>query len=238
MAEAMKVPTTEPRRLDASKFIVPPDWAVRAVSTNQGKRTRKYPSGWVQTGFHTYPGMGDFDDKPWGMQDGYSEHWHRMEREAEKRSNSSPVRGNLREEQYRFWNGSSIPTQNIATCRWCRHWAYGQQAMQDHQSKTDHTRILREIYDCARAFKSKPMCFVCGTHTRHERWGIPLCATNTCLNKWRVAAIVDVSTTLWMYAKYARQKGLLKDWLNEDGSEKNNLEANPKTFSWERASAY
>jgi hypothetical protein len=240
----MEILLTEQRKLDPKEFIVPPDWAVRLVSTNFGKKGRKYPSSWVgQSWGHVYPGQSDSDYMaPWGMgpQDhsgAYEEHWRKARRQAEERDAKMVVRGNLREEQYRFWNGSSVVSTDIATCRWCRHWAYGQAAMTLHQHNTDHTRILREIYDTARKMSLR-RCFACGSTTRKERWGIPLCASNRCLNKWRVGPIVELGTTLLFYARYCRAKGLLKAWLNEDGSEKVNFENTPKPFNWERPNVY
>lgn len=240
MAEPLQVTETTPRILDPKEFIEPPNWAVRLVSTNCGKTVRKYPSGWLRGSVsHVYPGANMEDYMPWGLDHSgaYEESYKRAKREREEREDKIAIRGNLREEEYRFWNGSQSTQTDIATCRWCRHWAYGHEAMRAHQSRTDHTRILREIYDAARKMNVK-MCFTCGARSRHERWGIPLCNTNRCLNRWRVAPIIEVSATLLIYAKYARQKGLLKTWLNEDGSEKYNTETAPKQFNWERASAY
>jgi hypothetical protein len=242
MAKPLQVQLSEPRKLDPGAFVVPPKWLVRQVSTNDGKRCRHYPSTWTPVFNHGHTGypMGGADDYPWGMGDhsgAYEERWRREQREREERDNKIIVRGNLKEEQYRFWNGAFSPVSEIATCRWCRYSAYGAEQMHDHQSKTDHTRILRQVYDFARKLPT-PMCFACGAKTRKERWGIPLCAANKCLNRWRVASIVEVSGTLLLYAKWTFKKGLLKEWLNEDRSEKRNLEANPRQFNWERASAY
>lgn len=241
MADPLQVLETSVRALDPSTFIEPPNWAVRLVSTNAGKRGRKYPSTWMShnQGIRVYPGGSAEDYMPWGMDHsgGYEARYQQSLREREDRESKIVIRGNLREEEYRFWNGSQSVSTDIATCRWCRHWAYGHDAMRLHQSRTDHTRILREIYDTARQMNVH-MCFTCGARTRHERWGIPLCNSNRCLNKWRVAPIVEISSTLLMYAKFARKKGLLTTWLNEDGSEKYNTETTPKQFNWERASAY
>jgi len=238
---ALEVQLTEPgalRAFVAEDFVVPPDWAVRLVSCNFGKKGQKYPSSWV----HNHSGYPDDYDYPWGLaahdhSGAYSERWRRMQREDDAKDDKIVVRGNLKEEQYRFWNGSGSVVSDIATCRWCRQWAYGAEAMRAHQNKTDHTRILREVYDLARRVQAC-MCFVCGSRTRTQRWGIPMCQSNRCRNKWRVAPIVDVSHTLLLYARFARAKGLLKPWINEDGSEKFNTEVAPKQFNWERSNAY
>jgi hypothetical protein len=241
----LEVEFSEPRQLGPEDFIVPPDWAVRLVSTNAGKRGQKYPSSWIGYRSSSYPGAGP--DVDWYGLDGmgdhsgaYSESWRRMDEEAKAREDKTanfPIKGNLKEEQYRFWNGSASTSTNIATCRWCRHWAYGPDAMQSHQSKTDHSRILREIYDFARKQRT-PMCFTCGAKTTKEHWGIPMWKKNRCRNKWRVAVITEIGLTLLLYAKFARKKGLLNDWIKEDGSEKANFEAIPKPFNWSSSSSY
>lgn len=239
MAEAMEVRIQEPRPLRREEFITPPDWAVRLVSTGHGKRCKKYPQSWV-SGFRSYPDAEDYYDMhPWGLGSGvdYEAQNSRWAREREERERTTVELGNLKEEQYRFWNGAYTKSSTIATCRWCRHSAYGSDAIRMHQQKTQHTLILRAIYDHARHARLK-LCFVCSKKTHESRWGLPLCNTNPCRNKWRVGAIADVSATLLVYARSAFKIGLLDDWLNGDRSEKYNTETNPRQFNWERASGW
>lgn len=229
------------------EYIAPPKWAVRLISTNHGKRCKKYPETWHRGGYQTYPyGAEDAMDVwgPMGMGQPHvhsDAHWrkeyNKRKLQEEEELSKKVVRGNLKEEQYRFWNGTIGNMSNVATCRWCRRWCYGPAEMREHQQKTDHNRILAAIYDCARARKLWH-CFACRASTRHEHWGIPLCAGNRCRNKWRTAVIADVSQMLLIYAKLAFQQGLLREWLNEDKSEKYNIDPNPKKFNWERADAY
>lgn len=234
MAESMEVRISEPKPLRPDEFIVPPDWAVRLVSTNHGKRCKKYSQNWV-LGFCSYPNAEDYYNlgHPWGLGSGvdYEAQSRRRAREREERERSTVELGNLTEEQYRFWNGAHTKFSTIATCRWCRHSAYGSDAMRMHQQKTQHTLILRAIYDHARHARVR-MCFTCGKRTHETRWGLPLCNTNPCRNKWRVGTIADVSGAILLYARSAFKIGLLDAWLNGDRSEKYNVETNPKQFNW------
>lgn len=242
--QVLQMEPEEIRPVDSTEFITPPNWVVRLVSTNSGKRGPHYPMGWTRT-HSSYPAGAD-DYFPWGYagEAGYDysaynvdPNWRtayaRRKLQEEEEENRRVIRGNLSEEQYRFWNGSSMPGHKIATCRWCRTWCYSPEAMRKHHDETDHHNILAAIYKCAQESKVR-ICFTCHSRTKHAHWGIPLCPRNSCRNKWRVAPVGDVAHVLLMYAKYAFGKGLLKPWLNEDKSEKFNIATDPKQFSWDR----
>jgi len=236
-----------PKDLEGPKpeeYIVPPKWVVRMVSTNDGKAGKKYPANWSQSMYSTGTGDDMADYYPWGMcgdaagPDTARGSWERSrQRPVRDFYAEKPIRGNLREEEYRFWNGNHAMNSEVATCRWCKTWCYGRDAMQKHQSETEHLRILREIYDFARKQGSR-LCFSCGIKTSYEHWGIPLCCTLRCLNRWRVAPIAELSGTLHLYAKFAKRKGVLAPWIKEDGSEKYNVESNPKKFNWDSSTSF
>lgn len=178
-----------------------------------GKRLRKRPvpepdfAGWCpECGTEVYNKMIMAQKQVDGMNfEGHYYHYecHRkvLDRRAKQTSDFRKMatsdlawKGNLGEEEYRFWIGHRNPVSFFAMCRCCRKSIYSTDSgLRKSHFKDEHYVVGGD--GCARrltdAFKeinktAPDNCIVC--HTKfygHGKWGIPICASPVCLNTWK-----------------------------------------------------
>jgi hypothetical protein len=89
-------------------------------------------------------------------------------------------KGNLKNDEYRFFVGYPSTVSTHSTCRWCQGRFETDAARKAHK-KAECKRKLTDLY--AMLLKDHN-CVMCDNHTVKEYWGIPLCTT-TCQNEFR-----------------------------------------------------
>ena len=178
--------------------VTPPDWAVRMVAVNQGKRTGvKYPQHTeivYANSLHAYHQTRDHVVDPRGPWARPSCNPTKTYASYETPSQSKIVdKGNLPEDDYRFWRGTMNAGISHAMCRWCGQWSDSPLARKAHfrgKSNQQCSNKLRALINWAR--KNHKFCFACGSYTYKERWGIPLCDREICIRKWKFSNNTDL----------------------------------------------
>ena len=204
--------------------VAPPDWAIRMIAKQAGKRTPKYPlhTEVVYSGALANP-HGPIHG-PWGRPSCTkppTEHRAynptRVYQSYETPSQSKIVAaGNLPEDDYRFWRGSVRNDITNAMCRWCGKWADNPLARRVHNKGRQGTQCtvkLRSLLDWAR--QNNKYCFACNNHTYKGRWGLPLCDRSSCIAQWKFGPLHENSG--FMYAlKKGHQLGVLDGYKLDD----------------------
>lgn len=177
--------------------IDPPNWALRASCKLGGHRQSKREI--VQEGHRIVPWVDAPEmppKRPLGpfLKDSDSqEACNRalMRRRKRQAANSGPAarkavpKGNLREDDYRFWKGYALDSLGEgAQCRWCGAYLQGRNAMQAHHAADYCKERLLALYRFA---KKGPQCYclACKTQTPGRRWGLPLCQRPSCIGRWK-----------------------------------------------------
>jgi hypothetical protein len=179
------------------ELAAPPLWALATVCWNSGKRGPKYEivrpnyGAWNQT----YP-YDDYGTNTHGVL------WTEAQRKRtlkksklEEKVSARKVakRGSLSEDDYRFWAGSQYQEMHgPARCRWCDAWRYGKDQRKTHLSEEECNRKLLALYKFA-AHRKPMKCFACDSVTQSKRWGLPLCATVECIERWKFSSKVTWS---------------------------------------------
>lgn len=89
------------------------------------------------------------------------------------------IMGNLSNEAYRFFKGSSIMSSDYFQCRGCGAEEYVR------ARKLVHMKECRQLIEViTKLLRRDKICVVCNTQTQKERWTVPLCCEG-CVNKWR-----------------------------------------------------
>ena len=122
------------------------------------------------------------------------------ERDRE-RAEREHVYGNLKEDEYRFWEGTSYSQSQWRRCRACGHAIYnGAEAPEVlakkhlEESNPKCTILLTAAY---KALLKCKKCVMCDKFTSKTHWGVPVCGVG-CANKFRsmtsnaVSAAVDL----------------------------------------------
>ena len=87
--------------------------------------------------------------------------------------------------EYRFWcveirdQDSGIPS--TAVCRACEQIHFRKTVRQKHQETVGCTKRLIKAYELLLRDKR---CVICDAHTQNRKWGVPLCNTRACTQKW------------------------------------------------------
>lgn len=226
-----------PGPLDRATLREPPDWAIRCVCPGQGRRGRKYPLVWESSKNEFGNANGFYRDGVWQSYSSFpphlggplSESWEaaqkrrREARAARRKGEKQAARfrvpaGNLSEDEYRFWIGSEYKTHLTATCRWCAQTFYNKSDREIHgKVDTKHMSALLVVYRRARNHGAH-LCLVCGEVTKSERYGLPLCPTESCLHAWKFRRDPDMMPFkgLNSYAKLCMTEGLLKGFVEDD----------------------
>lgn len=89
-------------------------------------------------------------------------------------------KGNLNNEEYRFFIGKFDSTLVVSTCRWCGDAFYSAKARKDHEGIDCH-RALTDLYKKLIALKK---CAICQAYCSKTYWGVPLCG-DSCQEEWR-----------------------------------------------------
>jgi hypothetical protein len=179
-----------------SEFFVeePPRWALRCIVGAHGTRSPKYIRE-VPVYAPTYGFAQDWVDGVWVDSSGArtpTERQHRKQREAKERQagvlKQIPT-GNLKGDDYRFFQGMAIPTGIRSNCRWCSVALWDKSERRHHNKKgeTRCTEHMKTLFDFA-VMQKVPVCFWCANPTTHRRWGFPLCLSYNCIYSWMFTA--------------------------------------------------
>lgn len=100
---------------------------------------------------------------------------------------SEEVKSNLKENEYRFWKGSSFiyDGPGWAQCRSCMTVCHTEELRKEHQKTTECTKDLVRAY---KLLLAKKICVICRTYMTAQKWGIPMCATGDCRKDFRTRA--------------------------------------------------
>lgn len=90
-------------------------------------------------------------------------------------------RGNLGNEEYRFWSGHCEPEYSDAQCRWCQAHVRSVVERKAHHTHSDCRENLMIVF---RLLRKDHNCVCCDDRTPEEKWGVPLC-DEKCQNEWR-----------------------------------------------------
>jgi hypothetical protein len=103
-------------------------------------------------------------------------------------------KGNLDQEEYRFWIGQNHPwpnsLTNFAMCRACKTSIYGDRLRKDH-FKNDRYYIAGEpcstrIVNVLKTLLLQPSCIICKRQRfGRKKWGVPLCEDPQCEMAWK-----------------------------------------------------
>ena len=91
-------------------------------------------------------------------------------------------KGNLKNDEYRFFVGYPVVGSNCSTCRWCQARFDSEDGRKAHK-KAECKRKLTDLYTLLLKDRN---CVMCENHTAKEYWGVPLCSV-TCKNEFRFA---------------------------------------------------
>lgn len=206
--ELTEADCTAPFAEPLTEFGTPPDWVLRLLIRNTGRRLKKRE---ITYGYH---GSKSYDDQwaglsyPQGVDDMFSKALSKRERRDERRKqkNLLPV-GNLRESDYQFWRGSAASSTTQTQCRWCQEYFYGAAARKDHIKKEKNCLKFIRLTQAFAAKEDATYCMVCGKNSEHRRWGFPLCNTLTCIGAWKFGQIIANNGWL-MYKNLAGKAGV------------------------------
>lgn len=91
-------------------------------------------------------------------------------------------KGNLLDDEYRFWIGSAYADIQTSVCRFCRAIMLSKQERKSHQQDGSCCRKLVTIYGMMLA-AVRMECGVCGMFCTESRWGVPL--HQGCIHDWK-----------------------------------------------------
>lgn len=97
---------------------------------------------------------------------------------------SAEVKSDLKENEYRFWKGSSFMYEGPgwAQCRSCQIVCSTEELRKRHQKAMECTKHLVRAY---KLLLAKGNCVVCGGMTVGTKWGIPMCIAGECRKDFR-----------------------------------------------------
>lgn len=110
--------------------------------------------------------------------------------EESKLVNNEPAKGNLENDEYRYFMGCKSEHATFAKCRIC------EQAFVSHLARRGHSKAS----DCMRTFNiglnvwlgtkrqtngTLLPCAACHKDTLNRKWGIPLCLDTVCMENWK-----------------------------------------------------
>jgi hypothetical protein len=107
-----------------------------------------------------------------------------------RRDDDKVPQGNLDNEEYRYWIGTSERDYLFAMCRACRKSKYGKLERQQHFKDPDFlvngdpctTRLVKAY----KKLMDSTLCLVCKEKRwGRSRWGVPLCESSECIRKWK-----------------------------------------------------
>jgi len=90
------------------------------------------------------------------------------------------VRGNLHNDEYRFFVGKIDRLAVGCFCRWCGEPIYTEIGCKRHGKGT----CKQSLVDLYKRLLCLKRCMCCNQHTIREYWGLPLCSVK-CENEWR-----------------------------------------------------
>jgi hypothetical protein len=99
-------------------------------------------------------------------------------------------KGNLGQEEYRFWIGYREEASQYAMCRACRRSVYSTKGREAHFKNEEcfvggdpcSTRLVKAY----KALDSMEICIVCKKrHYGKGKWGVPLCESPECHSAWK-----------------------------------------------------
>lgn len=210
------------------KEIDPPDWAIRATRKIGGKRHPKRVRVETMVNYQSDsplppPWRGPLANSDTGG--GVVERaLARRERRKQKgtahtvSAKKAVPKGNLREEDYRFWKGYVTAGEDFgAQCRWCSSYYKGKYQMQEHHKLAPCKEYLLALFKYAKQTVPQRYCFACKKETEQFRWGIPLCQNVACFTNWKFTisehlhGFVQYRTWADAAQKLAPAKGPYKD---------------------------
>jgi hypothetical protein len=89
-------------------------------------------------------------------------------------------KGNLDENDYRYWIGNRYPGAQYSTCRRCMVLVHVEQR-KEHSKKNDCNLLLVEVF---KKLQFDKRCVQCDEVTLFSKWGIPLC-DRFCIDDWK-----------------------------------------------------
>lgn len=112
------------------------------------------------------------------------------------------IKGNLSNEEYRFFVGNRQTHLEVSHCRWCAECFTSILSRRAHKTpcKTLLIDLYRELRDLSR-------CAVCEKACKRTAWGIPLCGEK-CEHEWRFAS-PQAFIKILVIAKKAYSEGML-----------------------------
>jgi hypothetical protein len=108
-----------------------------------------------------------------------------------QRGSDQVWKGNLGDAEYQFWIGHKESYNRMAMCRACRATIYGDDKDRARHFRDETRKVggdqcsvrLVNVYKRIQCFKT---CIVCKKmRFNHSKWGVPLCDSAECLNKWK-----------------------------------------------------
>lgn len=183
----------------AQMEIDPPAWAVRAIQKRGGKRHPKRTQfSMYGTTYDVIPWegslspMGPIRPRNFAEEDlVFQRALKRQRQKKQKRATETELqaipKGNLKEEDYRFWKGfvGSVYHPGEGLCRWCEAIADGREAMKRHFDKTYCREHLLALFRFAYRHSKQRFCFACNMETNEQHWGFPICRTTSCRTLWK-----------------------------------------------------
>lgn len=192
-------------------LVDPPKWALRQVCHNTGRRSPKWQRTEVKSWAHPGYLMGD-SEYDFGSYEEQASPREKKKLRKEKRRSARDVipRGNLKEEEYRFWKGAAQASDPSSICRWCFGTAYTAEQRRNHHALLHCNAKLMVVYKLGKSLEH-PKCFVCGHVGHWNRWGVPLCNNPGCLSRWKFSPIHFLDTFVDM-RKQATLSGYLDNF--------------------------
>lgn len=90
-------------------------------------------------------------------------------------------KGNLPNNEYRFWVGSSFENSSWSQCRGCLASISSGETRKLHLSTNG---CARKIVEAMKILHVIPFCICCGKATSQEKWGVFLCSAD-CQETWK-----------------------------------------------------
>lgn len=177
-----------------------PNWILRRMTLPWGARLPEAPKKPVVT-YGRYQPMGG----------GHFGEWSDME-------NGKPRKGNLANEQYEFYAGSSYPASDFASCRWCGDSLYSNFMREEHFAHTECSQMIKKA---AVLLRRDGLCVQCDTKTNKATWGVPLCGA-TCVARFKfrngrqttayeAAKLLIIKNTGWVKPGQQQQLVIVKN---------------------------
>lgn len=99
-------------------------------------------------------------------------------------------KGNLPQEEYRFWVGCDMTHSDFAICRCCRMSTYGSKLRAEHFAN-EKLWVAGEscsvrLVNAYKLLLNQPECIVCKRNRfQQSKWGVPLCEQPFCEREWK-----------------------------------------------------